>query len=369
MQIEYLDQKMLLLPVERFDLVQKYSGVEDVAPVLDRLGSAGWGKRKASVRRAMRDMTDQLLKLYARRSTAEGFAFSKDSPWQKEFEDAFEHVETADQAQAIADVSDMQSSKPMDRLLGQAVLWEDGSGHAGGDEGRARRQAGRPPRADDDPRRPALPDVPAALRGVPGRHRAALALPLEGGAEGGRREGRRRLGRHPHRDAPNARQGPRVSRPGAPDRRRGAPFRVAQKERLKEWMPSIDVLAMSATPIPRTLHLALSGVRDLTVIETPPRDRLAIETQVVPARPEVIRDAIDGEVERGGQVWFVHNRVESIARVADDEEVRAGGPDRRRPRADGGGGAREGPGRLRRPAVQRASCAPRSSRTASTSRR
>ncbi|HKD16731.1 MAG TPA: CarD family transcriptional regulator, partial [Thermoanaerobaculia bacterium] len=118
MEIEYAEGKALLLPVERLDLVQKYSGVEGVEPVLDRLGGAGWARRKASVRKAMRDMTDQLLKLYARRSLAEGFAFSKDSPWQKEFEDAFEYVETPDQAQAIADVKrDMQSPKPMDRLL------------------------------------------------------------------------------------------------------------------------------------------------------------------------------------------------------------------------------------------------------------
>src|SRR5512135_1390762 len=118
MEIEYAEGKALRLPVERLYLVQKYSGVEGVQPVLDRLGGAGWARRKASVRKAMRDMTDQLLKLYARRSLADGFAFSKDSPWQKEFEDAFEYVETPDQAQAIGDVKrDMQSPRPMDRLL------------------------------------------------------------------------------------------------------------------------------------------------------------------------------------------------------------------------------------------------------------
>ena len=118
MEIGYAEDKTLLLPVDRFDLVQKYSGLEDAPPVLDRLGGAGWGKRKASVKRAMRDMTDQLLKLYARRRVAPGFTFSKDSPWQKEFEDAFEYTETPDQAQAIADVKrDMQSDRPMDRLL------------------------------------------------------------------------------------------------------------------------------------------------------------------------------------------------------------------------------------------------------------
>ena len=116
MEIGYAEEKTLLLPVERFDLVQKYAGVEGVAPVLDKLGGAGWAKRKAFVKKAMRDMTEQLLKLYARRTMAPGFTFSKDSPWQKEFEEAFEYDETPDQAQAIADVKrDMQSTKPMDR--------------------------------------------------------------------------------------------------------------------------------------------------------------------------------------------------------------------------------------------------------------
>ena len=118
MEIGYAEEKTLLLPVDRFDLVQKYSGLEGGPPALDRLGGAGWGRRKASVKRAMRDMTDQLLRLYARRRVVPGFSFSKDSPWQKEFEDAFEYTETADQAQAIADVKrDMQSERPMDRLL------------------------------------------------------------------------------------------------------------------------------------------------------------------------------------------------------------------------------------------------------------
>ena len=317
MEIEYADQKTLLLPVERFDLVQKYSGVEDVEPVLDKLGGAGWGRRKASVRKAMRDMTDQLLKLYARRSTAEGFAFSKDSPWQKEFEDAFEHVETPDQAQAIADVKrDMQSSKPMDRLLC-------------GDVGYGKTEVA----------------MRAAMKAVLDGKQVALLAPTTILADQHFRTFQRRFSAFPvviellsrFRSRQEQKEVVAKVADGSVDiliathRMLGKDlafrdlgllivdeeqrFGVAQKERLKEWKASIDVLAMSATPIPRSLHLSLSGLRDLSIIETPPRDRLAIETQVVPSKPEVIREAIEAELERGGQVFFVHNRIESIGRV------------------------------------------------------
>ncbi|MFY9550153.1 MAG: transcription-repair coupling factor, partial [Thermoanaerobaculia bacterium] len=317
MEIEYAESKTLLLPVERFDLVQKYSGVEDAVPPLDRLGGAGWAKRKASVRKAMRDMTDQLLKLYARRSVAEGFAFSKDSPWQKEFEDAFEYAETPDQAQAIADVKrDMQSSKPMDRLLC-------------GDVGYGKTEVA----------------MRAAFKAVLDGKQVALLAPTTILADQHYRTFRRRFAAFPveiallSRFRSRAEQKEVVAKVAdgsvdiliATHRMLGKDlafrdlgllivdeeqrFGVAQKERLKEWKASIDVLAMSATPIPRSLHLSLSGLRDLSIIETPPRDRLAIETQVVPSRPEVIREAIEAEMERGGQVFFVHNRIESIGRV------------------------------------------------------
>ena len=317
MEIEYADQKMLLLPVERLDLVQKYSGVEGVEPVLDRLGGAGWGRRKASVRKAMRDMTEQLLKLYARRSMADGFAFSKDSPWQKEFEDAFEYVETPDQAQAIADVKrDMQSSKPMDRLLC-------------GDVGYGKTEVA----------------MRAAMKAVLDGKQVAVLAPTTILADQHFRTFKRRFSAFPveiellSRFRSRQEQKAIVAKVAegtvdiliATHRMLGKDlafrdlgllivdeeqrFGVAQKERIKEWKASIDVLAMSATPIPRSLHLSLSGLRDLSIIETPPRDRLAIETQVVPSRPEVIREAIEAELERGGQVFFVHNRIESIGRV------------------------------------------------------
>ncbi len=317
MEIEYAEAKRLLLPVERLDLVQKYSGVEGVEPMLDRLGGAGWAKRKASVRKAMRDMTDQLLKLYARRSMAEGFAFSKDAPWQKEFEDAFEYVETPDQAQAIADVKrDMQSTKPMDRLLC-------------GDVGYGKTEVA----------------MRAAFKAVLDGKQVAVLAPTTILADQHFRTFRRRFAAFPvsiellSRFRSRAEQKEIVAKVAegsvdiliATHRMLGKDlafrdlgllivdeeqrFGVAQKERLKEWKASIDVLSMSATPIPRSLHLSLSGLRDLSIIETPPRDRLAIETQVVPSRPEVIREAIEAEIGRGGQVFFVHNRIESIGRV------------------------------------------------------
>ena len=317
MEIGYAEEKRLLLPVERLDLVQKYSGVEGVQPALDRLGGAGWAKRKASVRKAMKDMTDQLLKLYARRTLAEGFAFSRDSPWQKEFEDAFEYDETPDQAQAIADVKrDMQQPRPMDRLLC-------------GDVGYGKTEVA----------------MRAAFKAVLDGKQVALLAPTTILADQHFRTFQRRFAAFPvtiellSRFRSRAEQKEIVEKVAAGSvdiliathRMLGKDlafrdlgllivdeeqrFGVAQKERLKEWKASIDVLSMSATPIPRSLHLGLSGLRDLSIIETPPRDRLAIETQVVPSKPEVIREAIEAEIERGGQVFFVHNRVETIGRV------------------------------------------------------
>ena len=322
MEIAYAEEKTLLLPVERFDLVQKYAGVEGVVPALDKLGGAGWAKRKASVKKAMRDMTEQLLKLYARRTMAPGFTYSKDSPWQKEFEEAFEYDETPDQAQAIADVKrDMQSPKPMDRLLC-------------GDVGYGKTEVA----------------MRAAFKAVLDGKQVAVLAPTTILADQHFRTFQRRFAAFPvtiellsrFRSRQEQTQVIRKVAEGSVDiliathrmlskdlafRDLGLlivdeeqRFGVAQKEKLKEWKSSIDVLAMSATPIPRSLHLSLSGLRDLSIIETPPRDRLAIETQVVPAKPEVIREAIEAELERGGQVFFVHNRVESIGRIREQLE-------------------------------------------------
>jgi transcription-repair coupling factor (superfamily II helicase) len=323
MEIRYAEEKALLLPVERFDLVQKYSGVEGVAPALDKLGGAGWARRKASVKKAMRDMTDQLLKLYARRSLAHGFAFSKDSPWQKEFEDAFEYEETPDQAQAIADVKrDMQSEKPMDRLLcgdvgyGKTEVAMRAAFKAVLDGKQVAVLAPTTILADQHYRTfirrfaafPVTIELLSRLR-LRAEQKAVVAKVAEGGVDI-LIATHRLLGK----DIAFRDLGLLI----VDEEQR---FGVAQKEKLKEWKTSIDVLAMSATPIPRSLHLSLSGLRDLSIIETPPRDRLAIETQVVPRRPQVIREAIEAEVGRGGQVFFVHNRIESIGRVKEELET------------------------------------------------
>ena len=315
MEIEYSGGGKLLMPMENLNLIQKYSGGADTQPKLDKLGGTAWARTKDSVKKAMRDMADELLKLYATRQMVQGHAFSKDSPWQFEFEDAFEFEETEDQESAIDDVkSDMESRKPMDRLLcgdvgygktevAMRAAFKVGDG----------RQAGRRARADDRARLPALPHVPAALRVVPGHDRAAVALLLA------RRNRRRSCGKLETGEIDIVIGTHRVLSKDIKFKDLGLlvideeqRFGVAQKERLKQIKKAVDVLSMSATPIPRTLHMSLVGIRDISVIETPPKDRLAIQTAVVPFNDEFIREAIEFEIGRGGQVFFVHNRVESI---------------------------------------------------------
>ena len=313
--LRYAGDGRLLVPVERLDLIQKYASAgEGAAPPLDRLGGAGWAKRKASVRKAVKDIADQLLKLYAKRATAEGHAYSKDSPWQKEFEEAFEFTETPDQVAAIRDVKrDMESDKPMDRLLC-------------GDVGYGKTEVA----------------MRAIFKSVLDGKQAALLCPTTILADQHFRTLRRRFAAFPvtidllsrFRPPEERKEVVRRLAEGTLDvvvathrlLSKDVTFRdlgllvideeqrfgVAQKERIKEWRAAVDVLAMSATPIPRTLNLSLAGIRDLSVIETPPKDRLAIATHVVATSDEVIREAIRAEIDRGGQVYFVHNRVDSL---------------------------------------------------------
>ncbi len=313
--LRYAGDAKLLVPVERLDLIQKYASAGDgPSPALDRLGGAGWEKRKSSVRKAVKDIADQLLKLYARRAAAPGHAFSKDSPWQKEFEDAFEYVETPDQAAAIRDVKrDMESEKPMDRLLC-------------GDVGYGKTEVG----------------MRAIFKCVLDGKQAAFLAPTTILADQHFRTLKRRFAAFPvtldllsrFRTKDEQKEVLRRLAEGTLDVVVGTHrilskdvafkdlgllvvdeeqrFGVAQKERIKEWRASVDVLAMSATPIPRSLHLSLAGIRDLSVIETPPKDRLAIDTHVVAVDDTVIREAIRAEVDRGGQVYVVHNRIESL---------------------------------------------------------
>ncbi len=313
MEIEYSSGGKLLMPMENLNLIQKYSG-GDGQPKLDKLGGTSWARTKASVKKAMRDMADELLKLYATRQMVQGHAFSKDSPWQFEFEEAFEFEETEDQAAAIDDVkSDMESRRPMDRLLC-------------GDVGYGKTEVA----------------MRAAFKAVMDGKQVAMLAPTTILAYQHYRTFLRRFASFPvtielltrYYSPKEQKEIVRKLETGEIDVVIGTHrilskdigfkdlgilvideeqrFGVAQKERLKQMKKAVDVLAMSATPIPRTLHMSLVGIRDISVIETPPKDRLAIQTAVVPFHDDFIREAIEFEVGRGGQIFFVHNRVESI---------------------------------------------------------
>ncbi|MGZ5476967.1 MAG: transcription-repair coupling factor, partial [Thermoanaerobaculia bacterium] len=314
MQIEYSTGGKLLMPMETLNLIQKYSGGTEIAPKLDRLGGTAWARTKASVKKAMRDMADELLKLYATRQMVQGHSFSKDSPWQFEFEEAFEFDETEDQMAAIDDVkSDMESRKPMDRLL---------CGDVGYGKTEVAMRAAFKAVMDGKQVVVLAPTTILAFQHYRTFLRRFASFPVtiellsRYYSAKDQKEIRRKLetaeidiviGTHRvlSRDIGFKDVGLVV----IDEEQR---FGVAQKEKLKQLKKAVDVLAMSATPIPRTLHMSMVGIRDISIIETPPKDRLAIQTAVIPFNDDFIREAIDFETGRGGQVFFVHNRVESI---------------------------------------------------------
>jgi transcription-repair coupling factor (superfamily II helicase) len=318
MLLYYADDAKLYVPVERLDLVQRYSSAEGNQPTLDRLGGLGWHKTKAKAKRAMRDMADELLRLYAERKLVGGFAFAGDSPWQSEFEEGFEYVLTPDQETAIEDVKhDMQEAVPMDRLLC-------------GDVGYGKTEVA----------------MRAAFKAVMEGKQVGVLTPTTVLAYQHFETFRTRFAAFPvhvellSRFRSTKEQKDVVKRVEAGEidiiigthrilskdvrfRDLGLVvvdeeqrFGVAHKERLKQLKKKVDVLTLSATPIPRTLNMSLMGLRDMSLIETPPRDRLAIQTQVVQFSESVIKSAIELELARGGQVFFIHNRVESIETIA-----------------------------------------------------
>jgi len=321
MLITYQDDAKLYVPLERLDLVEKYrsgSGMEGAKPVLDRMGGVTWARTKTRVKRALRDMAEELLRLYATRKMSGGTAFSPDTPWQKELEDAFEFEETPDQLTALAEIKrDLESPEPMDRLLCGDVGY--------GKTELAMRAAFK---VIQDGRQVAVlaPTTVLALQHFNTFRQRMAAFPVRvemlsrfrsaaeqkktiSDAQAGRVDivvGTHRL---LSKDIGFHDLGLLV----VDEEQR---FGVAAKERLRKLRASIDVLTMSATPIPRTLHMALGGLRDLSVIETPPRGRLAIQTIVAPFNDALVQAAILQEMERQGQVFFVHNRVESIFSIA-----------------------------------------------------
>lgn len=318
MLLFYADEAKLYVPVERLDLVQRYSSAEGHQPQLDRLGGLGWQKTKAKAKRAMRDMADELLRLYAERKLVGGYSFAADTPWQHEFEDGFAFVLTPDQETAIEDVKkDMEEPVPMDRLLC-------------GDVGYGKTEVA----------------MRAAFKSVMEGKQAAVLTPTTVLAYQHYDTFRTRFAPFPvkvellsrFRSSKEQKEVVKRVESGEVDVIIGTHrmlskdvrfkdlglvvvdeeqrFGVAHKERLKQLKKRVDVLTLSATPIPRTLNMSLSGMRDMSLIETPPRDRLAIQTQVVQFSESVIKSAIDLELSRGGQVFFIHNRVETIETVA-----------------------------------------------------
>jgi transcription-repair coupling factor (superfamily II helicase) len=319
MVLLYQGADRLYVPVERLDLVQKYSSTEGARPQLDKLGGTTWTQRKARVKRAIRDMAQELLKLYAERRLANGYAFSSDTEWQKEFEESFPYDETPDQLTAIADIKkDMESPVPMDRLIcgdvgyGKTEVAMRAAFKAVSD---SKQVAVLAPTTvlcyqhfeTFKERFAAFPITIRMLsRFVSPKEQKAAVEEIEAGKVD--------IVIGTHRILSKDVRFQDLGLMIVDEEQR---FGVSHKERLKQMRKEVDALTMTATPIPRTLNMALGGMRDMSVIETPPRDRLAIQTSVVKFRTVVIENAINFELERGGQIYVVHNRVESIYSLAN----------------------------------------------------
>ena len=315
-ELRYARGDKLFVPVEQLDLLQKYTGAAN--PSLERLGGTTWEKAKTRVRKSMRDMADELLKLYAARKALPGHAFSTDTHWQEEFEAAFEHELTPDQRSALADIKrDMESPITMDRLLCGDVGY--------GKTEVALRAAFK---ALMDGKQVALltattvlafqhlETIRARFAGFP-VHVAMLSRFVSRADQkktlADLKSGRVDLVVGTHRLLSKDVEFRDFGLLVVDEEQR---FGVAHKERIKQLRRSVDVLTLTATPIPRTLNMSLAGIRDMSVIETPPRDRLAIQTAVVRFDAPMIARVIRTELERGGQVYLVHNRVDSIYSIA-----------------------------------------------------
>ncbi|MBR4308010.1 MAG: transcription-repair coupling factor [Oscillospiraceae bacterium] len=318
-KIAYLGDGMLYVPATRLDLIAKYiGGGEDGAVKLNRLGGGQWEKTKARARSCAKDMAQQLIKLYAQRKRLPGYSFASDSPWQKEFEDNFEYVETEDQLRCIREIkADMEASYPMDRLLC-------------GDVGFGKTEVA----------------LRGAMKAILDGKQVAILVPTTVLAQQHYTTAMARFRGFPvnigvlSRFCPPAQVKQTIAdlRSGTLDLLVGTHkllqkevqfrdlgllivdeeqrFGVTHKEKLKELSQGVDVLTLSATPIPRTLNMALTGIRDLSTLEEPPRDRFPVQTFVLEHNDMVLFDAMRRELERGGQVYYMHNRVQSIDRCA-----------------------------------------------------
>jgi transcription-repair coupling factor (superfamily II helicase) len=317
--IEYAEEARLYVPIDQAHLVSKYLGASKRLPPLHQLGGALWQKQKVTAERAIMDLAANLLEIQAARHTLEGHAFAPDTAWQNEFEAAFIYDETPDQLTAISEVKgDMESSKPMDRLIC-------------GDVGYGKTEVA----------------IRAAFKAVMGGFQVAILCPTTILAEQHWNTFRERMSGYPitiemlsrFRTQREQTKVAKLLREGGVDIVIGTHrllsgdvlfknlglvvideeqrFGVLHKERFKQLRKLIDVLTLSATPIPRTLYLSLTGARDMSTIQTPPQDRLPVETIVAPYDERLIKQAIQRELNRGGQVYFLHNRVQSIEVVAE----------------------------------------------------
>ncbi|MFP3871131.1 MAG: transcription-repair coupling factor, partial [Syntrophobacteria bacterium] len=317
--LEYQDGDRLYLPVDRLHRVQKYIGVEGHQPRVDRLGTQRWASTRKRVQQAIREMARELLHIYAMRQIKEGTAFSPPDSTFRELEASFPYEETPDQQAAIEDVlGDMQSSRPMDRLIS-------------GDVGFGKTEVA----------------LRAAFQAVANGKQVAVLVPTTVLAEQHFLTFTERLAGHPvflevlSRFKTRSEQKKILAdlKNGCLDIIVGTHrllqrdvvfnnlgllvideehrFGVRHKERIKQMRAEVDVLTLTATPIPRTLHMSLIGIRDLSTIDTPPQDRRAIETRICPFDDLIIKEAIFHEIQRGGQVFFVHNSVETIYRMAN----------------------------------------------------
>lgn len=316
--IRYAGEDKLYVPVEQVGLIQKYVGEEGKLPKVNRLGGGEWSKVRHRVKASVEDLAKELLSLYAKRAQAPGFAFSPDTPWQREFEDYFPYEETPDQLQAIAEIKrDMEAPKVMDRLLC-------------GDVGYGKTEVA----------------IRAAFKAVMNGKQVAVLVPTTILAQQHFNTFQERCANFPIKIEVLSRfRSPSEQKKILQDMKLGQVdivigthrllqkdvkfkdlgllivdeeqrFGVAHKEKLKKLKTSVDVLTLTATPIPRTLHMAMVGVRDMSVIETPPENRYPVQTFVMEHNYELIRDVIRRELNREGQVYYVHNRVHDIEKVA-----------------------------------------------------
>ncbi|AJA49785.1 transcription-repair-coupling factor [Clostridium pasteurianum DSM 525 = ATCC 6013] len=318
LELTYSGDDKLFVPVEQLDLVQKYIGSDGNSPKINKLGGNEWSKAKNKVRKSINEIAEELVKLYAIRSTLKGYTYSNDTVWQKQFEDEFPYDETPDQLSAIEDIKqDMEVGKVMDRLLC-------------GDVGYGKTEVA----------------VRIAFKAVMDGKQVAFLVPTTILAEQHYTNFKKRFSDFPvkidmisrFRTSAQQKSTIKALKEGNVDILIGTHrilqkdvqfkdlgllivdeeqrFGVTHKEKIKNLKKNIDVLTLTATPIPRTLHMSLTGVRDISVMETPPEERYPVQTYVVEYNDQLIRDAIMRELNRGGQVFFVYNRVETINDMA-----------------------------------------------------